>query len=63
MRENRLYGSEGGEVKAFPTPIIFPLVPLHRGFDRFQGGLPRTPCLPVRLCAEGRFRPIAAIRD
>ena len=21
MRENRTYGSEGGEVKAFPTPI------------------------------------------
>jgi len=21
MRENRLYGSEGGEAKAFPTPI------------------------------------------
>ena len=23
MREIRLYGSEGGEVKAFPTPIFF----------------------------------------
>ena len=23
MRETRLYGSEGGEAKAFPTPIIF----------------------------------------
>ncbi len=22
MRENRLYGSEGGEAKAFPTPIL-----------------------------------------
>ena len=22
MREIRLYGSEGGEVKAFPTPIF-----------------------------------------
>jgi len=22
MRETRLYGSEGGEAKAFPTPII-----------------------------------------
>ena len=24
MRENRPYGSEGGEAKAFPTPIIEP---------------------------------------
>ena len=22
MRETRLYGSEGGEAKAFPTPIL-----------------------------------------
>ena len=22
MRENRTYGSEGGEAKAFPTPIV-----------------------------------------
>ena len=22
MRENRTYGSEGGEAQAFPTPII-----------------------------------------
>jgi len=26
MRETRLYGSEGGEAKAFPTPIIQPLL-------------------------------------
>ena len=24
MRENRTYGSEGGEAKAFPTPIRAP---------------------------------------
>jgi len=24
MRENRTYGSEGGEAKAFPTPISEP---------------------------------------
>jgi hypothetical protein len=24
MREIRLYGSEGGEAQAFPTPISFP---------------------------------------
>ena len=25
MRENRTYGSEGGEANAFPTPIGFPI--------------------------------------
>ena len=30
MRENRLYGSEGGEAKAFPTPIH-----AHKYFHRF----------------------------
>jgi hypothetical protein len=25
MRENRTYGSEGGEATAFPTPIVAPL--------------------------------------
>ena len=34
MRETRLYGSEGGEAKAFPTPIQergLLLSPLKRG--------------------------------
>src|ERR1700678_1839783 len=26
MRENRTYGSEGGEAKAFPTPIKRPII-------------------------------------
>ena len=30
MRETRLYGSEGGEAKAFPTPIA-PFVPPIKG--------------------------------
>src|SRR5271169_4382508 len=33
VRENRQHGSEGGEAKAFPTPIIRPLVE-----PRFQRG-------------------------
>ena len=37
------------------------LVPLHRGFDLFQGGLPRTRCPPVRLSAEG-WRPETFIK-
>ena len=32
MRETRLYGSEGGEAKAFPTPI-------HENTCRSAGGL------------------------
>ena len=27
MRDNRTYGSEGGEAKAFPTPIVEPRYP------------------------------------
>jgi len=27
MRENRTYGSEGGEAKAFPTPIAVAVLP------------------------------------
>jgi hypothetical protein len=30
MRENRTYGSEGGEAKAFPTPIIGILIKLRK---------------------------------
>ncbi len=32
MRENRTYGSEGGEAKAFPTPIVAPPQPRVEGF-------------------------------
>ncbi len=47
MRETRLYGSEGGEAKAFPTPITLatlriPLVPTlcvgMRGHDALRQG-------------------------
>lgn len=31
MRETRLYGSEGGAGKAFPTPIRMKLVPVKTG--------------------------------
>jgi len=37
MRENRTYGSEGGEAKAFPTPISVPGTSLS-GFARAWHG-------------------------
>ncbi len=42
MRENRTYGSEGGEARAFPTPIVLGRAPHTAGLhpcDRFD--LPR----------------------
>ena len=32
MRENRTYGSEGGEAQAFPTPIGDQVSPPHPSF-------------------------------
>lgn len=34
MRETRLYGSEGGEAKAFPTPIVFRFVWIFQRANR-----------------------------
>jgi len=37
MRETRLYGSEGGEAKAFPTPIPYQDNIVHnRGFKKLK---------------------------
>jgi hypothetical protein len=35
MRENRTYGSEGGEAKAFPTPIAHAFTAI---FDQAASG-------------------------
>ena len=37
MRENRTYGSEGGEAKAFPTPIRADTKPLEVLGSRLRG--------------------------
>ena len=37
MRENRTCGSEGGEAKAFPTPIIPGLAPHFFELDGYSG--------------------------
>ena len=39
MRENRLYGSEGGAAKAVPTPISIKLRIASLGFGRFTTAL------------------------
>ncbi|NTU54476.1 MAG: hypothetical protein HGA97_12450 [Chlorobiaceae bacterium] len=33
MRENRLHGSEGGEARAFPTPIVIKTGDVHNKLD------------------------------
>jgi hypothetical protein len=48
MRENRPYGSEGGEAKAFPTPI-----------RRTESAL-RSPGSPRRFAPRDDARPNAA---
>jgi hypothetical protein len=40
MRENRTYGSEGGEAKAFPTPITWAAMTPWARHDNGMGGLP-----------------------
>ena len=39
MRENRLYGSEGGEVKSLPYPYQ---TPHHAALDCFVASAPRN---------------------
>ena len=41
MRENRLYGSEGGAAKAVPTPISIKLRIASLGFAALTASLPR----------------------
>ena len=46
MRENRTYGSEGGEGRPFPTPIARGAAPLFAACRRLVGETPtKTPTL------------------
>lgn len=63
MRENRTCGSEGGEAKAFPTPIMLrclwsPAVEGHRDEGaRGRGDAPRGASRPSAWSATDATRP------
>ena len=48
MRENRTYGSEGGEAKAFPTPICVREDALSAGCKSLPQAV--TPCVDEGNC-------------
>ena len=64
MRENRTYGSEGGEAKAFPTPITEVGASQRSGFcaeplschGRPCGGHPGRKCARLAMTASSRRR-------